>query len=416
MELLDTINTQKVAIPDAIKNLLEKLSRLAPAVTERLSYEGGLAVDDIPLSNETMNILSEDKFKHFVNDGYGQEIQSLLEFDLSKIIMHDSEEFKKECSDERIELDFNHIIMEIIAFNEQNTLTQEDYEYYDILLQDQIEYFIGTGQYEQVMKIYKSLKLNAFENKLPQATFHIKSPKVLYQLVDSFRSVGRQNREQTIQLCKYYGEEIVAPLMEALIEEESLTIRRFLLDLIIHFGDKAASEAIKHLHDTRWFVQRNMLFILSECGSNNAIPYIRTYCYHSNPKVSFQAIRCLLKAEDSYGIKALKHYLASKQQDSVKRAAVFSGAYRIKDVVPVLIELLKKNEKSSTDFNLKILIVKALGQIGDPCALDTLRSVLSSKSLFFQRPRARLKKEIHQTLKNYSSENSNDAIEAGKSQ
>ena len=101
-----------------------------------------------------------------------------------------------ECSEEKIEIDFNEILLQIITSNEQNLLTQEDYEYYDVLLQDQIEYFIGTGQYEQVMKIYRSIKSNAFDNKLPKISFHMQSPEVTYQLVDSFRDVGRQKREE----------------------------------------------------------------------------------------------------------------------------------------------------------------------------------------------------------------------------
>ena len=210
------------------------------------------------------------------------------------------------------------------------------------------------------------------------------------------------------------GGVIIQPLIDALVEEQSLFIRKFLLDLIMHQGNQVIPEAIKHLHDSRWYVQRNMLVILSKYISKEAIPTVRTYCYHSNSKVSFQAIRCLLQAEDSWGLKALKHYLASKEQDKVKKAIVLSGAYRVKDVVPVLIELLKENAKSKSDFNCKILIVKALGQIGDTRALDMLRSILSSKSLFFQGPLEKLKQIISHTIKNNFNEDMQEVIEGRK--
>ena len=401
MELLNTINEQKVTIPDSVNNLLQKLSKLELAGGSTISYGDKFAIDDIPLSKEIMQKLSEDKFKHFVNENYSDELKSLLQFDIPRISTNDVKEFINECGEEKIDLDFNKIILEFITFNEKNLLTREDYEYYDLLLQDQIEYFIGTGQYEQVMAIFKSIKLNAFENRFPKATFHMKSPAVTNQLVDSFRNVGRQKREEAISLSKYYGKEIILPLIEALIEEQSVFIRKFLLDMIMHQGEKAVPEAIKHLHDSRWYVQRNMLVILSKYTCKEAIPYIRKLCYHNHPKVSYQAMKCLLQNEDIEGLKALKHNLGSKDEDKVKKAIVLSGIYRVKDVVPVLIELLKKKVKTKSDFNCKILIVKTLGQIGDVRALDVFKSILSSKSLFFQKSFTKLKREISKTIKNY---------------
>lgn len=415
VELLDTINAQKIAIPDAITNLLQKLSKLEPAGSKNFSCEDGLVADDIPLSNVTMNMLSADKFNHFVNNDYSNEIKALLQFDSSTLSIENTTDFLNECREEQLELDFNKLLLELISFDEYNILTREDYEYYDVLLPDQIEYFIGTGQYEQVMRIYKSIKLNAYENKLPKTSFHIQSPKIAYQLVDSFRDVGRLKREEAINLSQYLGGVIIQPLIDALVEEQSLFIRKFLLDLIIHQGNKAVPEAIRYLNDSRWYVQRNMLIILSKCGSKEAIPSVRKYCYHSNAKVSFQAIRYLLQAEDSWGVKALKHYLGSKEQDKFKKAIVLSGTYRVREVVPVLIDLLNKNAKSKLDFSGKMLIVKSLGQIGDARGIDTLRNFLSSKSLLFQGPLAKLKKEISQILKKYTHEDMKEVIEGRKS-
>ena len=398
MELLNTINAQQIAIPDTITNLFQKLSKLEPVGGSTVSYEDGFAIDDIPLTSNTMNMLSKDKFNHFVNDNYSDEIKSLLKYDVSGTGTNNLRKLTNECTEEKIELDFNKIILEIISFNKPNILTREDYEYYDLLFQDQIEYFIGTGRYEQVLNIYRGINLTSFENRFPKTSFHIHSSNVAYQLVDSFRDVGRKKKEEARSLAKYCGTEIIPALIDALIEEQSMFIRKFFLDLIVDQGNKAIPEVIKHLDDSRWYVQRNMLAILTKLQSKQVIPSVRKYCYHSNPKVGFQAIRCLLQAEDSWGLKALKHYLGSKEENKVKKAIVLSGTYSVKDVVPILIELLNKKAKSKSDFNCKLLIVKALGQIGDTRALKIFRNILTSKSLFFQEPLAKLKREISKTI------------------
>jgi len=109
-----------------------------------------------------------------------------------------------------------------------------------------------------------------------------------------------------------------------------------------------------------------MLYILSECESTEVLPQVRPYCYHDNPKIRFQAIRYLLKTEESYGIQVLKNFLSSGEKEIFEMALTVSGAFRVKEVVPNLITLLKKMAKRGSDFDHKIPLVKTLGQIGDP--------------------------------------------------
>ncbi len=75
--------------------------------------------------------------------------------------------------------------------------------------------------------------------------------------------------------------------------------------------------------------------------------------------------------------------------------------------------MLKKRAISGADLYNKIPIVKALGCIGDPCALDALRDLLSGKSIFFKGIAEKLREEIYGTLKNYPYEHISDLIEAG---
>jgi hypothetical protein len=61
----------------------------------------------------------------------------------------------------------------------------------------------------------------------------------------------------------------------------------------------------------------------------------------------------------------------------------------------------------------KIPIVRALGDIAEPQALDVLRSLVSNKSIFFRKMMDQLKEEIYKTLKNYPYELVKDLVEAG---
>ena len=401
IELLNTINEQKITIPDAIKNLLEKLSLLTPEGFEGRTAGELLIVDDIPLADNITTMLSEDDFKEFVTDAYSKEIQALLTSDISSIGVEEVKEFDEEWNDEHIEKDFNQTLLELISSDRDVLITEESFGYFNNLLKDQIEHFIGTGQYDQVLKIFTTIQSRGTQQKNAQQISDLFSPESIALLVDSLRIVGSQHRKDAMLLCEYCAEQVVAPLIGALIEEESRRIRKFLLDLVVHLGDKAVTVTLEHLRDPRWFVKRNMLYILTECGSTEALPHVRPYSMHENPKVRFQAIKYLIKAERGYAIEILRGLLRSGTRDRVEMALSMAWAFNIKELVPDLITLLETMARRGSDFDHKIPVVRALGHLGDPRALPSLKTLLAAKSLLFKGALQRLQEEIRSTLDNY---------------
>lgn len=412
--LLNTINEQKVAVPDALKNLLDKFSRLQPSGTVSLVSGGIILMDDIFLSPDVLGLLSGGNFENFITDAYQKEIHKLSEFDTSEIIVEELKELRKECSDEHIERDFNLIILELIS---SDIISEEEYVHFINILKDQAVNFIETGQYGIVLRIFRVLESNIeakrFYDITSESHRYFNSPEFISQFIESLRITGRQVREEAFLLCDYYGDGIIPPLMDALIEEDSQMVRRFFIALITQFGGRAVPETIKRLGDSRWFVKRNMLFILREYGGEEILPHVRTYRYHNNPKVIFESIRCLLKFGDNSGIIALRKHLTSEDSDVVEQAIALSGSYRVKETVPELLRMLRKKSMSGTDLYEKIPVIKALGQIGDPGALTVLRDILSTRSLFYKGAVDKLKEEIYMTLKNYPYEDVKDLIEEG---
>ena len=160
--LLNTINEQKVSIPEAIKKLLEKLSMLTPEDFEGRMSGDALIVDDIPLARDIAIMLSEDNFTSFVTDAYSKEIQALLEFDASALDHEEFKTFEREWNDETIEKDFNQTLLELISSDREKLITEENFDYFNNLLKDQIEHFIGTGQYDQVLKIFSTVQHKSY--------------------------------------------------------------------------------------------------------------------------------------------------------------------------------------------------------------------------------------------------------------
>lgn len=235
----------------------------------------------------------------------------------------------------------------------------------------------------------------------------------MLELIESLKLLGRQMRKEVLMICSYYDRKIVPYLMDALIEEESPVIRRFLMDMLKQFRNKIIPEAVKRLDDTRWFVRRNMLYILRDLDIREVSEYIRPYCQDKNPKVSLAAMKCLLDVGDSYAIASVREHLASNSEELFQQAVTLAGSFKIKESVGDLIRLLNKKEVTGNDIFKKIPVVRVLGDIADPRALEALRTLLSRRSIFFGKVIDQLKEEIYKSLKNYPYELIKDLAEAG---
>lgn len=406
IDLISLMNEQMVTMPKALKNLLDKFADLHSKDFEAPSFNGNTIEDDILLSSDVSTLLNEDNFNEYISDSYHEELQGLSKVTTSKVDPGKKVEIEQELESEYLENAFHEVVLEIISTENYNDMPNEEHELFINILIDEMEGFLETGQYAQILGTLQALKSNHTNNRFQDLTSEAlgkcTSSEFISLFIHSLKFFGREKRAEAIRLCEFYGGIIIAPLIDALIDEKSLKTRKLLLGYITLFRDKAAAEAVKRLSDNRWYVQRNMLFIMSECGNLEMIELAKQYCNNKNPIVSFEAIKCLLKFQNDYPVETLRKYLRSGNWSLIMNAISIAGAFKINEVVPDLIQLLRKNNLWRVNYTNKIAVIKVLGQIGDSRALDTLENILSSKTLLYKGHLEKLKKEIFNSLKEYT--------------
>jgi hypothetical protein len=423
MELFEAIRSRKIDIPENLRNLLDVVLNFEPQVVEQRTIGENSLVDDIFLPSDTVDMLSKsdtikalsDSFETSVSDEYQKEIKQILEYDASETLSISLPDLKREINDDFIEKTFNHVILEIMS---SDLISQTEYLQLIEKLKEQTTQFIATGQYEQILGIRKLLQLNVEKSRFAEITSealqYYSTPDFFTDFIDSLKIMGRQSRDEAWQLCKDYGEMIIPILIDALMNEETQSFRSLLMSLIRQYGDAIVPEALHRLNDSRWFVKRNMLYLLSGCKNEQIIPYVRPYCRHENPKVSFEAIKCLLGMEDRFGIERIQEYLRSGTQEEIEQAITLLSAYRMKEAVPTLVQMLREKGMNKTDLSQKIAIIQALGNIGDLSSLDAFREISFRKTFFFFKGESEnLKVEIYKTLKNFPYKDIEDIIQKG---
>jgi len=177
--------------------------------------------------------------------------------------------------------------------------------------------------------------------------------------------------------------------------------RRFMITLLTSVESDSLPFIVSRLSDSRWYVLRNMLYLLRECHGRSYLPEVKVFLEHKVSLVRLEALRTLLSFHDNEADFHIRKFLKSPVFQLQKGAVRLAGAYRMKNAVPQMIRLLKEKDMLGKKFLFKKRIIRMLGRIGDGRAVDQLMNICRSESIVHSNDLERLKVEIFKTLHYY---------------
>lgn len=211
--------------------------------------------------------------------------------------------------------------------------------------------------------------------------------RVLWQHIATEAAVRRLLQRDVVDfevvgalLAQLATDRAVEILLDSLTDAESRATRMGAFRRIVALGAAAVPAVTSRLSDDRWYVQRNMLAILNEMAELPTSFSPAVYARHDDARVRREALQvwlrvphereraiaaCLKESDD----RALRSGLAAALQHGTPEAAVPLIAARLADVTV------------TTDIRLQL--VRMLGQVRSPLAVDALLKVaVAGKSLF----------------------------------
>jgi hypothetical protein len=85
--------------------------------------------------------------------------------------------------------------------------------------------------------------------------------------------------------------------LKALSEEEQISVRRFLVDVLSDFSAAATPVFISKARNSSWHVTRNLAIVLGQQGFPQAVPTLKTLSKHPHPNVRKEALKALKTIE-----------------------------------------------------------------------------------------------------------------------
>jgi hypothetical protein len=159
-------------------------------------------------------------------------------------------------------------------------------------------------------------------------------------------------------LAELGGATGVGPMMQAVINVPSRQVRRVLLDRLVLLEPDVTFLAMQHLDDPRWFVTRNMLWLLNGVGVLPDDFVADRYLSHEDHRVRYEAVRLGTRLQHGRA-KAITRGLTD-EHEKTRRLALNAAAEDCPDsALPLVI-----SQASSGPTDLRVLAIKVLGVVG----------------------------------------------------
>lgn len=189
--------------------------------------------------------------------------------------------------------------------------------------------------------------------------------QLLRQLLDS-ESVEPAILDALIELV---GGIAVEPMIRALAETESRQVRRLLLDRLVTVQSDVGTVAIRYLDDTRWYVKRNMLWLLNGLDEvpEGFVP--DAYLQHEDHRVRYEALRLGTRSRPGRD-KAITHGLTDTEEKTVR----FALNAALEDCPKAALSIVVSRAASGPT-DLRLLAIRVLAATDDEAALTGLLNI-----------------------------------------
>lgn len=345
---------------------------------------------------------------------------------LSTLENHEIESIKKELEiEEKKEPvdDLISILGAILVGEESLDSFSETLEIMDNIYKDLLKQLDFTHSC-QILLIYKDLLeekdlSEQFKNKINDSLNTAGDADTCSMLAESFKDKEPDDYDMFNNLFTLLPGKSTRSIVDLLCMLENMKQRKVLCEILVKRGEKDISPILAKLDDSRWYVVRNMIYILAKISGPKSIDNIKHLAFHKDERVRREilrllesikskesnqillkmvdddvktiriaAIRQLGLRKDKNGLEHLKSIIINKQFKDKKNAEkreiltailTIEGENAIAEFKQLII---KRKWYGATyhDFDLTLPLVDALSKIKADYATEMLKEIAQTKN------------------------------------
>ncbi|MBM4306608.1 MAG: hypothetical protein FJ115_06605 [Deltaproteobacteria bacterium] len=174
----------------------------------------------------------------------------------------------------------------------------------------------------------------------------------------------------------------IKPLIKLLGELKNSKTRRVLCDALSEIGKNAIELFTPFIDDRRWYLVRNITYILGRIGKEKALPYIQKTFNHEELRVRREAVQALGLVGGPKAVSLLIKALNDKDTRIRAMSAINLGRIGKNVGLAALLEAIQSKDFQKKEPAEMKAFLDAVGMLGSNEALPVLQQMLERKSLF----------------------------------
>jgi hypothetical protein len=208
------------------------------------------------------------------------------------------------------------------------------------------------------------------------------STKTIGILARCVDSTEQMTPEELLEFLRLLGKPFLGKICELLGFVEKMKMRKAVIQALIELGTDSPEIFYPYLNDQRWFVVRNMLFILGRIPGAQVFDQIAAQISHREPAVRKEVFACMERSSDprakSYLLKFLRDESASIRIKALQTLANSGSTFAHKPIMAIA----SSDQFAERDAAEKKVTYEALGTLGGEQLLPFFREMLTKKYWF----------------------------------
>jgi HEAT repeat protein len=319
-------------------------------------------------------------------DGFAEEdvktisVVPLTDKDLHTLV----KELEKDSSDKTGKL-FS-IIFEMIYQNGGRTELDEAL----LFLKDTIRYSMNNGDIYAVLDVMKRSKdiigdplASEEEKKLVKALpLFLGTEEILGYLAEILDSGIEIDGKVFEEFTSHLEKNAIASFVKYLGELTTIRARKYVIEALTVTGSKDIPSLAKGLEDHRWYVVRNIIYILRKIGDKRGVEYLLRIVRHSDIRVRKEVIKTLGELGGREVVQTLRECLDDADMQVRITAAKAFSSIGSEAAKKILLEKMSGKLFKEKDFEEKREFFEAISRWRDAEVFEFLVRVLKARSFF----------------------------------
>ena len=284
-----------------------------------------------------------------------------------------------------------NILLELFYIAE----TLEDYSDIIGFFMNSIEFSIRRGDIQIVTNVMAKMKQITDDKNVPDDIKKHAKRIILFagsdqiiSLIGEILDSGHEIEEKIFEdFIKFLDKSSILPFMKILGELNTIHSRKIVIDALIFLGPKDIMTLSTGLNDSRWYVVRNIIYILRKIGDKRAVDYLLKTVRHGDIRVKKEVIRTLGELGGAGVIKALRDCLDDPELQVRSAALRAFGNIGSEAAKRIIMDRISHNNFRDKDFDEKKEYFEVLARWKDNEVYNMLIGIIK-KTTFWGRSKS----------------------------